>query len=148
MSEKPTNPFAGFDVSQFDVSKMLQQYKVPGVDMEALMAAQRKNIEALTQANQVAIQGMQEVARRQSEILAQAMQEVSTVAQQLSSASSPQEMGSKQAELVRQAFERALANMRELAEMVNRSNSEAFNVINQRVNESLEELKSLASQKK
>jgi len=147
----PFNPFAAmdfskFDLSKFDVTKMLGDVKIPGFDMQAIMDAQRKNIEALTAANQTAVQGMQAVAQRQAEILSQAMNEVSSIAQQLaSSASNPQEMTAKQADLVRKAFEQALANARELAEMVSKSNTEAFAIINKRVTESLQELKSLVS---
>ena len=103
--------------------------------------------EALTAANQAAVQGMQAVAQRQAEILSQAMNEVSTIAQQLSSAGNPQEMSTKQAEVARKAFEQALANMRELAEMVNKSNTDAFAIINKRVTESLQELKALVAVK-
>lgn len=147
----PFNPFANFDfgkfdLAKFDMTKMLGDVKIPGFDMEAIMTAQRKNIEALTAANQAAVQGMQAVAQRQAEILSQAMTEVSSVAQQLSSAASnPKDMTAKQAELVRKAFEQALANMRELAEMVSKSNTEAFAIINKRVTESLQELKSLVA---
>jgi phasin family protein len=147
----PFNPFANidfgkFDLSKFDMTKMLGDVKIPGFDMNAIMAAQRKNIEALTAANQAAVQGMQAVAQRQAEILSQAMSEVSSIAQQLAgSASNPQEMTTKQAELARKGFEQALANMRELAEMVSKSNTETFAIINKRVTESLQELKSLVA---
>lgn len=153
MANNPFNPFAAmdfskFDLSKFDVTKMLGDVKIPGFDMQAVMDAQRKNIEALTAANQTAVQGMQAVAQRQAEILSQAMNEVSSIAQQLaSSASNPQEMTAKQAELVRKAFEQALANARELAEMVSKSNTEAFAIINKRVTESLQELKGLVTPK-
>jgi phasin family protein len=109
------------------------------------MDAQRKNIEALNAANQTAVQGMQAVAQRQAEILSQAMSEVSSIAQQFSATGNPQEMGAKQTELARKAFEQALANARELAEMVSKSNTEAFAIINKRVTESLQELKSLVA---
>ena len=153
MANNPFNPFANvdfakFDMSKFDMSKMLGDVKIPGFDMEAIMSAQRKNIEALTAANQAAVQGMQAVAQRQAEILSQAMNEVSSIAQQLAgSASNPQEMTTKQAELVRKAFEQALANMCELAEMVSKSNTDAFAIINKRVTESLQELKGLVAPK-
>ncbi|MCC8998469.1 MAG: phasin family protein [Candidatus Contendobacter sp.] len=149
MANNPFNPFANvdfskFDFSKFDLSKALGDVKIPGFDLEAAVAAQRKNIEALTAANQAAVQGLQAVAQRQAEILSQAINEVSTVAQQLSSAgTNPQELTAKQAELARKAFEQALANARELAEMVSKSNTEAFAIINKRVTESLQELKSL-----
>ena len=148
MANNPFNPFATMDFSKFDMSKMLGDVKIPGFDMQAVMDAQRKNIEALTAANQAAVQGVQAVAQRQAEILSQALNEISSVAQQLASASSnPQELSSKQAELARKAFEQALANARELAEMVSKSNTEAFAIINKRVTESLQELKTLVAQK-
>ncbi|HHW79077.1 MAG TPA: phasin family protein [Xanthomonadaceae bacterium] len=151
-TNNPFNPFANvdfgkFDFSKFDMSKMLGDVKIPGFDMQAVMDAQRKNIEALTAANQAAVQGMQAVAQRQAEILSQSMNEVSSIAQQLAGAGNPQEMTAKQAELVRKAFEQALANMRELAEMVSKSNTEAFAIINKRVTESLQELKGLVTPK-
>ena len=148
MANNPFNPFATMDFSKFDMSKMLGDVKIPGFDMQAVMDAQRKNIEALTAANQAAVQGVQAVAQRQAEILSQALNEISSVAQQLASASSnPQELSSKQAELARKAFEQALANARELAEMVSKSNTEASAIINKRVTESLQELKTLVAQK-
>ena len=151
MANNPFNPFttmdfSKFDLGKFDMTKMFGDVKIPGFDMKAVMDAQRKNIEALNAANQAAVQGVQAVAQRQAEILSQAMSEVSMVAQQLASASSnPQELTAKQAELVRKAFEQALANARELAEMVSKSNTEAFAIINKRVTESLQELKALVA---
>lgn len=149
MSTNPFNPFTNvdfgkFDISKFDISKVLGDVKIPGFDAEAIVAAQRKNIEALTAANQAAVQGLQAVAQRQAEILSQALSEVSSIAQQLAgSASNPQELTTKQAELARKGFEQALANARELAELVSKSNTDAFAIINKRVTESLQELKGL-----
>ena len=47
----------------------------------------------------------------------------------------------KQAEVVQTAFQAALANMKELADMVTKSNTEAANVISKRVTEGLDEIK-------
>lgn len=147
-TDNPFYPFANLDFGSFDFTKMMSDLKVPGVDMEALLSSQRKNIEALTKANQKTLEGMQAVAKRQSEIMAQAMAEVSAAAQQLATSTNPQEMSTKQSALIKAAFEKALANMRELAEMVNQSNTEAFEIINKRVAESLEELRALQSKTK
>lgn len=142
------NPFAEF--MTFDPNKLFKDFKlpaVPGFDVEGLMAAQRKNIEALTAANRTAFEGMQAVAKRQSEIFTQVMGEANQAMQQLATSKNPQELSQKQAELIKQAFEKAVGNMRELAELVNKANQEAFNVINQRLNESMEELKTLVNKK-
>jgi phasin family protein len=137
------NPF--FD---FDLSKLAADFKFPGVDVESVLAAQRKNVEALTAANQLALEGFQAVVRRQGEILRQTLEEAGSLVGQLTAAGSPEEKVAKQAELVKTAFEKALANAKELAELVAKSNSEAADVINKRVSESLEELKVLIQKAK
>ena len=68
----------GFDPGNFafpDINKLMEQFKVPGLDHGKIVEAQKKDIEALTQANQVAYAGMQELAGRQAEILREAMAE-------------------------------------------------------------------------
>lgn len=129
-----------------DVSKMMSDMKVPGVDMDALMQSQRKNIEAVTAANKLAFEGMQAVATRQTEILRQTMDEMSKMMSDMMSAGTPEDRMAKQADLTKAAFEKSLANMREIAEMIAKSNSEAADVITQRVSATLEEIKTMAQQ--
>jgi phasin family protein len=144
-----TNPFFDVDVSKFtDVSKLISEFKLPGVDVESALASQQKNIQALTAANQLAFEGFQAVARRQSEILRQSIEQTTAIVTELLAAGSPEDKVAKQAELVKSAFEKALTNTRELAELVTKSNSEAADVINKRVSESLEELKAAVAKVK
>lgn len=146
------NPFANFDFANFDVNKwmdankMFADLRMPGFDVNAFMALQRKNIEALNAANQKAVESIQTIAKRQAEIMAQTMAEVSTSANQFASVASPQEMTAKQTDLVKQTFEKAMNNMRELAEIVSEANTETFAILNQRVTENIEELKALMPQ--
>ena len=51
----------------------------------------------------------------------------------------------KQAEILKKAFETALANVKELAEMGAKSNTEAMETINKRVTESLDEVRDAVS---
>ena len=150
-----TGPQSFFDVSKllkdFDPTKVvaefsnaLKQYKLSGVDLDSLVASQKKNLEALTSANRVAFEGLQAVAKRQAEILQETMNEASKAVDQLSKTGSPPEIAAKQAELTKSAFERALANMRELAEMVSKANQEATNTVNARISASLDEIKEYA----
>jgi phasin family protein len=138
-----------FDMTKFmdptkftDMTKMMGDFKMPGFDMESMLAAQRKNIEALTAANQLAVEGMQAVLRRQAEILRQTMEESSSVVTQMMAAGTPEDKIAKQADLVKGAFEKALSNMKELSEMVAKSNTEAADVLSSRMKDSLEEIKS------
>jgi phasin family protein len=130
-----------FDISKFDVSKYLGDFKVPGVDVETLVASQRKNIEALTQANKLAFEGIQALFKRQVEIARSSIEESASAARHLVEAGTPQEKAVRQTELTKEAFEQALANARELSEIVAKSNSEAFEALNKRFFQILDELK-------
>ncbi|WP_142848268.1 phasin family protein [Telmatospirillum sp. J64-1] len=134
-----------FDVSKYmnEMNKMLGDFKVPGVDVESVLSSQRKNVEAVAAANKLALEGMQAVLKRQAEILRQTVDEVSTVGKSLTEAGTPQDKAAKQTELVKEAFERTLANMRELSEMVAKSNSEAFDLLNKRFTQNLDELREM-----
>jgi hypothetical protein len=38
----------------FDVTKVFGEFRLPGIDVDAVVAAHRKNVDALTQANKLA----------------------------------------------------------------------------------------------
>jgi len=118
----------------FDFTKMLQQFQIPGVDFASIIERERKNIEALAEANRIAFEGWQNLVRRQSEILQDSMRRAVEDAKN-------QNALRNGAELARNAFETALANMRELAEMAAKSQREAFEVIRKRVEENMNALR-------
>ncbi|MCA8908382.1 MAG: phasin family protein [Rhodospirillaceae bacterium] len=127
-----------------DITKMMGDFKFPGLDVEGIMATQRKNIEAVQAANKLAMEGLQAVAQRQTEILRQTMEEISKMMQDMMAAGTPEDRMAKHADLLKTAFERTLSNMREMAEMIAKSNTEAAEVISARVSENLEEIKGMA----
>ena len=130
-----------FPMFQTDITKILADFKIPGVDFEPMIAAQRKNIEALTEANNLVVAGIQAVIKRQAEILQASMEEARTVASDIMVPGAPEAKLAKQAEVVQTAFQAALGNMKELADIVTKSNTEAGNVISKRVTEGLDEIK-------
>lgn len=130
----------------FDFTKFMGDFKVPGVDVDGLMASQRKNLEAIAAANKVAVDSMQAVLRRQAELMQQAMEEARTVAASLTDNAPLPEKMAKQTEITKEAFERAAANARELAEMLARSNTEVANLMQARVAEAMNEIKAVVEQ--
>jgi phasin family protein len=136
--------FKSFDPTKMteELTKMMTQYKVPGIDMDSLVASQKKNVEALVAANRSAVEGMQSVMKRQAEIMQETMSEMTKAFQSLGkAATSPQELVALQADMAKSIFEKSLASMRELAEMVAKSQNEATQHINARIAASLDELK-------
>ncbi|MGB0671585.1 MAG: phasin family protein [Rhodospirillales bacterium] len=155
MAKASTKTTPAFDLSSFmgdfDPAKYLEEftklagdYKVPGLDANVLLDTQRKNIEALTAANKVAVEGVQAIAKRQAEILQETLDGMKETFESLAAAGTPQDAAAKQVELSKAAFEKAVANMKELSEMIAKSNGEATAAINSRISESLDELKKLA----
>jgi phasin family protein len=131
-----------------DVTKVMADFRVPDVDVEAVVANQRRNIEALTQANQLAVEGVQAVFRRQTEIARSAIEEFSSMFRDIVQPyGSPEDKIAKQAEYSKVALEKGLANARELTELVTKANTEAFNVISKRVTETLEEVSDYAKKR-
>ncbi len=127
-----------------EFSKMFSNMKVPAMlDMESVMAAHRKNMEVLSAANRVALEGAQAVARRHMEILQQTMQEMTETMKELASPESPQAKAAKQTELMKIAYERAVSHMKELADLIQRSNGEALGMLNHRFTEAMDEVKLL-----
>jgi phasin family protein len=131
-----------------DFSKIMADYKIPGVDWQEVIAAQQKNLQALAKANQVLVEGAQAVMRREIEILQKAMAELAEASRELMQQGDPQAQASKRLELAKTSFEAAIQNMRELAEVAGRSNREALEVINQRALESFEEIRKAMDRKK
>ncbi|MGH7091839.1 MAG: phasin family protein [Stellaceae bacterium] len=130
-----------FDV---DVGKAFASFTLPGLDAETVISSQRKNIEALTQANQLAVEGVQAVTRRQVEIARETFEGASAAFRDLTQAGAPEDRIAKNAEFAKQAFEKGIANARELAELFAKANSEALNVITRRVSESFDEIRETA----
>ena len=137
------NPF----FPDVDLTKEMADFRLPTVDVEAVVAAQRKNIEALTQANQLAVEGVQAVARRQVEIARQAVEEYTSFFRELSTPVAPEDRLAKQVDVVKGAMEKGLANARELTELATKANTEAFNVINKRFTEGLDEVRDFAKKR-
>lgn len=124
-----------------DLVSRLKSLAIPGVDAETVMATQRKNIEALANASRLALDGAHAVGKRQAEILQETMSQTAQSLETLVKAGSPLDIAAKQVELMKEGFEKALENMRELAEMVSKAQHGAVAAIGDRVAQSLNELK-------
>ncbi len=130
-----------------EFTKLFSDMKMPmmGNGMEMFLSAQRRNMDVLSAANRVALEGAQTVARRHMEIMQQTMTEMTESMRDLASPESPQARAAKQADMLKVAYERAVAHIRELADLIQRSNDEALSMLNKRFTEALDEVKQLAA---
>jgi len=143
MSKPFTNPFFEADISKlFDASKMSGEWRMPSWptwNAEAWATAQRKNIEAYTAMNQAAWEGMQSLMRRQTEWFRQSWDEASQTVSAITTSPTPEEKIIKQAEASKAAFDKCLANARDIAETMAKVNNQAMETVRSRASESLEE---------
>jgi len=123
--DQQTNPFG---LPNFDLEAMLKQFQIPGIDLSSIIENERKNIEALQEANQAVVEGIQALAEKQAEVFKETMERW----QQAIAEGNP---GSPQ-----EGIEQALDNVRQLAEITVESQTKAFEVIRQRVEENIQNL--------
>jgi len=125
-----------------DLTKMLEQFKLPGVDTKEIVEARRKDIDALVQANQAIYEGMQALANKQGELLKKAMEDIQSAVKGAAGGVGVGDPG-KQSELARKACEKVLADMKDLAEIARASQADAMAKITQRGTEHLDEVKKM-----
>ena len=133
-------PDAGQNFTEM-FQKLGEQLKVPSFDMTRIMEHHQKNIDAMGRSWQAMASGATAVANKQREILEGAMKEVAEMARDYKPGGSPQDMFTKQAEFGKKAMEAAIANTRDIAELVQKSGTDALKIIQERMQESYEEIR-------
>ena len=140
MANARPNPF------EFDATKMFGDFRLRPFDVEAVWAAQRRNIEALSQANQAAVDGVQAVARCQIEMTREAFEGLSALLRDLATPASTEDRLAKNTEYMKQMIEKGVNRSREIATIASKAGSEAAEILHKRTTEGLDEFRALASQ--
>jgi phasin family protein len=127
-SSEPRNPLELPSLEQ--LKAMASQFKLPGVDVNAIVEWQRKDLEALAEANRRAYEGMQALTQR------------------MAKDGAGKDLLAKQSEAVQQGMKQALDNARELAQMEAKTRSDAWQVMQERLTQNMTDLQSLLTPKK
>src|SRR5690349_24372179 len=125
-----------------------EQLKLPQVDVAKLMEHHQKNIEAMTKSWQAMASGASEIANKQRAIFEQAVKDVTEMAKDFKPGGNAQEIMAKQTEFAKKAMEAAIANTRDIAELVQKSSADAFKIVQDRMKESYEEIKASVEKKR
>jgi phasin family protein len=127
--------------------KFGEQLKIPSFDMTKIMEHHQKNLEAMTKSWQAVAGGAGEVAQKQRAIFEAAMKDMAEMAQAYKPGGSPQDVMAKQTEFAKKAMEAAIANTRDIAELVQKSSTEALKIVQDRMKESYEEIRATVEKK-
>ncbi len=133
---------------QNDFTKHLSGLKMPGIDTDALMQAQKKNMDALVEANKAAAAGYQDLFKKQMSIFEETMAEAQKQMKGFDATKLDADKAKAQGALAKAAFEKALANMQALAESAQKANSDAYEIVAARIKESIGELRDMATKAK
>src|SRR5215469_14522945 len=128
----------------FDVTKMFADFRFRPIDVEAVWAAQRRNIEALSQANQLAVEGVHALAKRQIEMTQQTFEEFSTLWREMTQPSSTEDRIAKHTEFTKKLIDKSVNHGREVAALAAKTGTEATEVLQKRTAEGLDEMKAFA----
>ncbi|WP_423395578.1 phasin family protein [Burkholderia sp. LMG 21824] len=124
-----------------DINSIARQFKIPGVDVDAMLKGRRKDVEALLQIGKITVGSTQSLVQKQVEMLRVSAEEMRDV---LGSAT---KLDGVKLDVARKAAQTALSNFSEMAEIALQSQSEAFDTVKKRAHENIEELKSLIGTK-
>ncbi len=128
-------------------AELAKQIKLPQPDVNALIDIHRKNIEAIGRSATALSEGGKAIAAKQQEIFADVLRETKAMISEFRPPGNPQEIVAKQAEFARKAFDATVKNMRDVAELIQKSNAEAPKIILDRMRESLAEARAAIEKK-
>lgn len=116
---------ADWGFAGLDFAKLIESCKISGVDMTSLIEMEKKNIDALIEVNRSAYESWRNLMARQSEVFQETMKAISAEAHDEAALE-------RRTEIARLGFEKALANMRQLAETATESQKQAIELLRRR----------------
>lgn len=125
---------------EWDFTKVWADMKMPEFNVDALVAAQQKNLEAMNLANKTVVESWQGFAKKQAELWQAAFEDTGVLAQDVASAKEPTDKMAKQAAFAKSAFENSLSSAREAQEIAAKSANKAVDIVSKRMVEGLEEV--------
>jgi phasin family protein len=113
------------------------------LDFTALMDIQKKNIEALTEANKLAFEGFQAAGQCQAEIFSNIVKDASSIITEITDEGTAEERTVRHADLIQKSYKRSFSHWRELADIIGESSKEASDIVNRRITASFAEFQSV-----
>lgn len=121
---------------------------LPKLDVEKLLEAQKKNLDALGRSAKVAAQGAQSVAQKQREVLEAGLREATSLAREYKPLGKVQENLALQTEFAKKVFDIAVEGAQDSTATARQSTTEAVKIIQDRVKESFEEFRNSVGRNK
>jgi len=125
---------------EWDFTKVWADMKMPEFNVDAMVVAQQKNIEAMNLANKTVVDSWQGFAKKQAELWQAAVEDTGVLAQDVASAKEPTDKVAKQAAFAKAAFENTLSTAREAQEIAANTANKTADIVSKRWAEGLDEV--------
>ncbi|RED54305.1 phasin family protein [Aestuariispira insulae] len=138
------NPFLNTELNPFmpkNFGDMMNGYNVPTFDFGEYAEAQRKNMEALAEAQSKAFNGMKDAMDQQVGVIREMISETTDAWKALAETEAPQDKLGKQADLAKKSIERAATSMQKASDTVIKSQKEAMNILQARTGANIDAFK-------
>ena len=113
---------------------------LPGPDVNDLLDYHRKNLQALQAATQIGTSSAQAMMSKQRDVLEQTLADIAETVQSAGQGGEAGQMATAPMDLAKKTFDATVQNATEMAEIVRQGNMDTFEVLKDRVMESVEEL--------
>jgi hypothetical protein len=129
------------------IREVLAQNRLPGVDLDAFIAARQADIDAISKATAAAYGGIQSITEKQAELLKAALTALKdalpAAPPEVASGANLEAAVRKQTDLIQTTLTSTLGSMKEMAEAAQHAQLEVFNIGVERVRGSAAELRTL-----
>jgi phasin family protein len=117
---------------------------VPFINVDALMTMQRRNFDTMVEANRILVEAAQAIAGCQSDMMRDCVEHMTKAFAEMTSGAEPGDRATREAAVVRALFEKTAGHMREIAEVIGKSNAETMELVNGRMRAALDEARETA----
>lgn len=136
----PNNAGTSEKANTFEFPK----FKMPNVDMNAVIDSYKKNLEVLGLISKMSIEVCNGITKLQSAFVKQMMADMGSVWEKTGK---PADMVAKFNEVTRDTIVKAVGNSKQISDMLVATNNELLSAITKRVKDSMEEAKNVVNKK-
>ena len=133
----------GLTFANTDLTKAWSIPKFATLNVEALLEGHRKNVVALTKANQVVFDGLTTLARRERDLFKSTVDAYTKVTGDVLTGTSVEEKATKQVDVAGHIYASSVARFLELSDIAVKANASAVDILNARVTEMFDEFRAL-----
>ena len=135
MNAKNSNPFAEMFKTFAEMRSNMS------MDKETMLESHRKNMEALTEANKMAADVMQNMAKLQSQYIKKTFDDMNSMVKENMSANTNQHAWEKHAQRAKEQWNYAMEHGTKLTEAMSKHGNEFYSKMSKRVSDSLDDFK-------